>query len=89
MTELATELKEQMRVARVAATAYDTYFKQYVESRRASILDMFQNAPNDSDTLTSLKYLVDALNALEASILADVDSGKMASIEMNENRSMN
>lgn len=85
----SVELKEQMRVARLANDAYESYLKGYLETRKQSIINVFQSCENTPEALTHLKHCMDALTALEASIVSDIESGKLASIEMNENRSMN
>lgn len=89
MNKQATELKEQMRIARIASDAYENYLKGYLETRKQSVLNVFQSCENTPEALTHLKHCMDALTALEASIMSDIESGKLAAIEMNENRSMN
>ena len=86
---VSVELKEQMRVARLANDAYESYLKNYLETRKQSIMNVFQSCENTPEALTHLKHCMDALTALEASIMSDIESGKLASIEINENRSMN
>lgn len=82
-------LVEQIRKARIAQDAYEGYFKEYIESRKQNLVDAFTDCDNHPDTLTHIKHCMDALRALEASMLSDIESGKLASVEINSNRSMN
>jgi hypothetical protein len=77
------ELVEQVRKSRLAQDAYDGYFKEYVEIRRQNILDAFVHCDNDPEELMRIKYLSDALTALEHSMMQDIESGKLASIDLN------
>jgi hypothetical protein len=81
------ELIEQIRKSRIAQDAYTAYFKDYVETRRQNLFEAFVHCANDPEELMSIKYLSDALTALESSMVQDIESGKLASIEINHTAS--
>jgi cytochrome P450 len=89
MIENEERLTEQVRKARQAQQAYDTYLREYIETRRNNILSQFINGMNNPETLAHLKHCSDALLALEASILTDIESGKLSSMDLNANRGIN
>lgn len=62
--------------ARHAQEAFDTYLGSYLQEQTDTLIAAFQAAiPTDTDTLTRIKYQLDAITALNVAIQQDIVTG--------------
>ena len=72
--------------ARHAQDALDNYLGSYLDEQIAAVIAAFYAAaPTDTDTLTRLKYHLDALTALDIAIHQDIVTGTILQQEENTN----
>jgi hypothetical protein len=76
-------LDSQVDLGRRAEVAYRTYMHSLLQHQVTACFNEFQSCNfDDTARLRMLKYRLDTLAALEANILADIQSGEMASQQL-------
>ena len=86
---ISEELKDQLTVEQLqggkAQIAYDQFIKGFCEQKRIALFNSFSHLPlSDTENLVEVKRMLYAVDALETEILTVIDTGKMASITLNE-----
>lgn len=78
------KLMKEIEISGNAKTAYDLYLKDFFEEKEAVIIEAFRNAPiGDSDMLMNIHLMYKALDAHKHDILTKIETGKMATIQLN------
>ncbi len=68
-----------------AKKSYDEFIQEFCEGKRLSLFDAFRNLSlTDTENLMEVKRMLYAVDALESDILTVIETGKLASITLNE-----
>ena len=89
MSTVIPEEKEKLHNEQLlgnrAQIAYDQFIHQFIEDKRMSLFMAFSNlALSDTENLMEVKRMLFAIDALDTEILTVIDTGKMASMSLNE-----
>ena len=89
MSDLTNEQKDQLSNEQLlggkAQKSYDEFIDQFCEQKRLSLFEAFRNLPlTDTENLMEVKRMLFAVDTLESDILTVIETGKMASISLNE-----
>jgi len=90
MTTVTTEQEEKLQNEQIrgnaAQHAYDQFIKGFVESKREALFDAFRALPLTAEAnLMEVKRMLYAVDTLEQDIITVIETGKMASLVLNEN----
>jgi hypothetical protein len=77
------QLHEEVAQGTRARAAFDGYLRQFIQKQNASIFDAFLASENLLD-LPKLKEYQLAIAALEQAVLTDIETGKLASLQLSE-----
>lgn len=81
----ADQLSLEQLVGGRAQVAYDDFIKDFCESKRMSLFTSFRDlALTDTENLMEVKRMLYAIDALETDINTVIETGKMASMTLNE-----
>ena len=84
-TEEEAKLQNEQLLGNRAQIAYDQFIHQFIEDKRMSLFMAFSNlALTDTENLMEVKRMLFAIDALDTEILTVIDTGKMASMSLNE-----
>ena len=84
-TEEEAKLQNEQLLGNRAQIAYDQFIHQFIEDKRMSLFMAFSNlALSDTENLMEVKRMLFAIDALDTEILTVIDTGKMASMSLNE-----
>ena len=79
-------LKEEIRLSHLAEVAYNTYMKEFIRMQKDYAISQFNDINADNiNGLQVCKFLFEAINHLEEVILSDIETGKLAKIQLGEN----
>jgi hypothetical protein len=81
--EQEDQLHREVHLGGRANAAYEGYMKDYFARQRKLLFDQFIET-KDIDTALTIRAAMDALSAVERSIISDIDSGRMASITLKK-----
>ena len=85
ITEQEEKLQNEQLLGNRARIAYDQFIHQFIEEKRMSLFMAFSNLPlSDTENLMEVKRMLYAIDSLETEILSVIDTGKMASMSLNE-----
>lgn len=77
------QLEDEVRWSNHAKSAYESYLKQFIEKQRQYCYDQFAEIScNNVNDIQTIKYLLDSINHLENSIRGDMETGKLARIQL-------
>ncbi|RKY42337.1 MAG: hypothetical protein DRP85_03360 [Candidatus Makaraimicrobium thalassicum] len=75
----------ELLLAGRASKAYELFFKDFLEKKRATLFEAFQSLGNtDSGGLMEVKRMLHTLNSLEEEINTIINSGKLAQKSLEE-----
>lgn len=78
-----SQLNNEVRIGRLAQQAYDLYVKQHIDIAVANVYTGIENCSIvDKEALIELKGLLTAVRGLEVSILNDIETGKLAALQL-------
>jgi hypothetical protein len=78
------QLVKEVELATRAKQAFDLYFKDFFEEKEAIIIEAFRSAPvGDSAVLMNIHLMYKALDAHKHDILTKIETGKMATVQLN------
>ena len=84
-TEEEAKLQNEQLLGNRAQIAYDQFIHHFIEDKRMSLFMAFSNlALTDTENLMEVKRMLFAIDALDTEILTVIDTGKMASMSLNE-----
>lgn len=76
-------LAEQQEIGKRAEVAYNAYVKDFVAVQKEELLKLYTNHDvRDQEGIMELKRQLMALLGLEQGILNDIDTGRMATIQL-------
>ncbi len=86
LTEQQTDkLSIEQLLGGKAKKAYDDFINEFCENKRLALFDSFRNLSlTDTENLMEVKRMLFAVDALESDILTVIETGKLASITLNE-----
>lgn len=77
------QLSEELRLGRLAQQAYDCYVKQHIANIVDNIYTSFESLSiTQKEELAELKGLLTAVRGLEMSITRDIETGKLAAMQL-------
>lgn len=83
---LIEKLNEEVDLANRAEHAYTLFIKPFIQRKKDQLFEAFEaTAISDTESLKEIKLMSVALSALDSEILSVIDTGKMASLSLNEN----
>lgn len=81
--EQEDQLHKEVNQGGRANAAYEGYMREYFGRQRKMLFDQFMET-KDLDVTLTIRAAMDALSAVERSIISDIDSGRMASITLKQ-----
>jgi hypothetical protein len=89
MTAVITKEQEHLSMEQLrggkAQHAYDEFIKDFCEEKRSILFQNFSDLPLSAvDDLMEVKRMLFAIDTLETYIMTVIETGKMASISLNE-----
>ena len=79
-------MEEEQIVGNNAQRAYNAYIKEFCEHKRLVLFDTFAQLPLSAESeLMEVKRMLYAIDTLEMEITTQIDTGKMATIALNNN----
>ena len=89
MTELTDIQKDQLSSEQLlggkAQKSYNEYIQNFCEQKRLSLFQAFRDLPlTDTENLMEVKRMLFAVDALESDILTVIETGRLASVSLNE-----
>jgi len=79
------QLEQEQIVGRRANTAYDTFIKSFIQSKKDMLLESFVTCGiGEVETILEIKRTLYVLDALNIDIKTLIDTGKMASQSLNK-----
>lgn len=83
--EQTDKLSIEQLVGGRAQRAYDEFIKDFCEEKRQALFIAFSNLPlTDTENLMEVKRMSYAVDTLETDIKTVIETGRMASITLNE-----
>lgn len=77
------QLSDEVRLGRQAQQAYDVYVKRHIDSTVQNIYEGIEVlSVTQKEELIELKGLLTAIRGLEMSVLRDIETGKLAAIQL-------
>lgn len=84
-TEQTDKLSIEQIIGGKAQRAYNEFIKDFCDDKRKSLFVAFSNLPlTDTENLMEVKRMLYAVDTLETEIMTVIETGKMASITLNE-----
>lgn len=84
--EVKDKLEEEQIVGNNAQRAYNAYIKDFCEQKRLVLFEAFAQLPLSAEAeLMETKRMLYAIDTLEMEITTQIDTGKMATIALNNN----
>lgn len=89
MRKIGDKEQEQLSLEQLAGgkaqNAYDQYIGPFVEEKRQLLFQSFCDLPMSAEKeLMDVKRMLFAIDSMEAEIMTVIETGKMASIVLNE-----
>lgn len=79
------QLSLEQLVGGKAQQSYDDFIKDFCEEKRISLFTSFRDLQiTDTENLMEVKRMLYAIDALENDIMTVIETGKMASMTLNE-----
>ena len=78
------QLELEAAIGRRAKSAYDGYLKEYVEIQNKELYERFISDSVSTQEAINIKISQSAFNALERGILSDIETGKLAEIQLGK-----
>ena len=79
------QLSNEQLLGGKAKNSYDDFIQDFCEQKRLAVFQAFRDLPlTDTENLMEIKRMLFAVDALESDILTVIETGKMASITLNE-----
>jgi len=79
MTDVHAEIAKGTK----AKHAYELYVREFIERVNSQIYENFTHCPlGDDTTILEIKRLHAALAALEQAVLSDIETGRMAELQL-------
>lgn len=80
-----SQLENEQVLGRKAATVYKSYIKDFCQLKRESLFMAFSELPLSAETeLMEVKRMLFAIDTLEAEIVSQIDTGRMAAKTLTE-----
>jgi hypothetical protein len=83
-SEQEAQLGNESAIGTRAVAAYNGYIKEFVAEQNKAIFDAFTSSQNLND-LPKLKEYQLAIASLEQAVLTDIETGKLAIMQLNNN----
>jgi len=89
MRKITEEQREQLEneqiIGRKAKSTYEAYIKDFVTNKRQSLFMAFSELPLSAEKeLMEVKRMLFAIDTLEAEIVSQIDTGRMATQVLEE-----
>ena len=82
--EIKDKLENEQILGNNAKRAYEGYIKEFCEAKRMSLFMTFSELPLSADKeLMETKRMLFAIDTLELEITTQIDTGKMATMALN------
>jgi hypothetical protein len=82
LQDTQAKLQEEVRVAKRAEHAYNTYLKDKLNKSKLDLLEEFKNSAATTSDLLAIKYKLDAVCEIESAITTDIQSGLLAAEQL-------
>jgi hypothetical protein len=77
------QLRNEVALGQRASSAYSSYIKDFVDKENKELFSLFISS-EDLNELPKLKEYQLAIAAIEAAVLKDIETGKMAVMQLNK-----
>jgi hypothetical protein len=78
-------LEREVKLANHAKSAYDLYLKKFIDDQKHYCYTQFEEIHcNEIEDLQTIKYLLDSVIHLENSIKSDIETGKLAQMQLQK-----
>lgn len=83
--EQIEQLENEQVLGKRAKKVYEEYIKEFCQSKREVLFDSFRALPlTASDDLMEVKRMLYAIDTLEAEIVTQIETGKLATITLTD-----
>ena len=77
------QLEKEVYLGKKASLAYDNWLMHYIDTRYALLFEEFKNADHTTD-MDLLRLSIQAISSIEQSIKQDIQTGNLASQQLNK-----
>lgn len=81
--EQEARIHEEISIGNRAANAYNTYLKEYIEAQSKALFLKFVQPTTSIDEAIEIKRLQTSIAMLEYDIKQDIETGKLALMQLN------